>query len=138
MYTFTFIVGNIIRKSVKCIHSATKLKRKGRQDAARLYTRRWFAFQDTASSLHVLPHLRTIWLQLLLLRLLLLLLRLLLLLHDDVDDDDYYYYPTPRTDNIYTCVLLVLAYRSECCSHCCSFLVALCRALFWLFFTSCY
>ena len=25
MYTFSFIVGNIIPKSVKCIHSATKL-----------------------------------------------------------------------------------------------------------------
>ena len=25
MYTFSFVVGNIIPKSVKCIHSATKL-----------------------------------------------------------------------------------------------------------------
>ena len=28
MYTFSFIVGNIIPKSVKCIHSATKLKKR--------------------------------------------------------------------------------------------------------------
>ena len=27
MYTFSFIVGNIIPKSVKCIHSATKARK---------------------------------------------------------------------------------------------------------------
>ena len=29
MYTFSFLVGNIISKSVKCIHSATKDSRRG-------------------------------------------------------------------------------------------------------------
>ena len=29
VYTFSFIVGNIIARSVKCIHSATKSKERG-------------------------------------------------------------------------------------------------------------